>query len=129
MLKKTSLAAACFALSFLAIGAQAETWNKSTIVTFDQTVELPGITLPAGTYVFKLLDLPAAREVVQVFNAEENEVLTTFLAIPHQHATAHDETFIGFEERPGGAPMAIREWFFPGNALGLEFVYPKAREQ
>lgn len=127
MWKKISLAVACFAALFLAIGAQAQTWNKKTTLTFSQPVELPGVTLPAGTYVFKLVDLPATRNVVQVFNADETEVLAAILAVPHEHAEAHDETIIGFEERPSGRPMAIHEWFYPGDVRGLEFVYPKER--
>ncbi len=127
MWKKISLAFACSAALFLAIGAQAQTWNKRTTLTFNQPVELPGVTLPAGTYVFRLIDLPAARNVVQVFNADESDVLAAILAVPHEHARAHDETVIGFEERSSGSPMAIHEWFYPGDLRGLEFVYPKER--
>ena len=127
MWKKLSLAVACSAVLFLAAGAQAQTWNKKTTLTFSQPVELPGVTLPAGTYVFKLLDLPATRNVVQVFNADESEVLAAILAVPHEHAEVSDKTIIGFEERPSGSPMAIHEWFYPGYSRGLEFVYPKER--
>jgi hypothetical protein len=127
MLKKLSLTFACSALLFLATGTQAQTWNKKTTLTFSEAVELPGVTLSAGTYVFKLVDLPATRNVVQVFNADETEVLAAILAVPHEHATAHDKTIIGFEERRSGLPMAIHEWFYPGDVRGLEFVYPKQR--
>lgn len=127
MLKRISLFAACLAMLFVTFGARADEWNKKTVLTFSQPVELPGIVLPAGTYVFKLVDLPGTRNVVQVFNAEENHVYTTILAIPHSHATPHEESYIGFEERPAGTPIAIHEWFYPGHVSGLEFVYPKVR--
>lgn len=127
MLKKISLVVACLAILFVTFGARADEWNKKTILTFSQPVELPGIVLPAGTYVFKLVDLPSTRNVVQVFNAEENHVYATILAIPHLHATPHEKPYIGFEERPAGTPMAIHEWFYPGHVSGLEFVFPKVR--
>lgn len=127
MWKKISLTVACSAALFLAVGAQAQRWDKKTTLTFSEPVELPGVTLPAGTYVFKLVDLPATRNIVQVFNAEENQVLAAILAVPHEHATAHEKTIIGFEERRSSEPMAIHEWFYPGDLRGLEFVYPKER--
>jgi len=123
MFRKASLVVACFAMLFLAVGARAAAWDRKTTVTFSQAVELPGAVLPAGTYVFKLVDLGSTRNVVQVLNAEENEVITTFFAIPDLKTTAYDSTYIGFEERPAGAPAAIHEWFYPGNNLGLEFPY------
>ena len=127
MWRRISLALVCSTLLFLATGAQAQTWNKKTTLTFSQPVELPGVTLPAGTYVFKLVNLPGTRNVVQVFNADENEVLAAILAVPHEHATPHEKTIIGFEERRSDRPQAIHEWFYPGDVRGLEFVYPKER--
>ncbi len=32
-----------------------------------------------------------------------------------------------FKERGEGQPEAIKAWFYPGNAFGQEFVYPKIR--
>lgn len=130
MLKKFSLAIACLAmLAMTTHRAKADAWDKKTIITFDQPVELPGIVLPAGTYVFRLVDLPSSRNVVQVLNKEENKVFTTILAISDIHLTPRDKTYIGFGERAAGSPQAIREWFYPGETFGLEFVYPKVRAQ
>ena len=126
-MKRMLLLTACLAMLFVPFGARADDWNKKTTLTFSQPVELPGIVLPAGTYVFKLVDLPGARNVVQVFNAEEIHVYATILAIPHLHATPHEKTYIGFDERPSGTPMAIHEWFYPSHVSGLEFVFPKVR--
>jgi len=122
MLKRASLVVACFAMLFLATGARASQWDRKTTITFNQSVEVPGAVLPAGTYVFRLVDL-GVRNLVRVSNAEDNQVMTTFFAIPDQKATSYDETYIGFAERPAGSPAAIHEWFYPGMNLGLEFPY------
>ena len=110
--------------------AMADQWNKKTTITFSQPVEIPGVgaqILPAGTYVFKLLDSQSDRHIVQVFNEREDHVYATILAIPNYRLRPTDKTVITFTERPAGAPEAIRAWFYPGDNSGQEFVYPKER--
>ena len=122
----------CLALVALAFpaGAKADEWNKKTIVTFSAPVEIPGVgaqVLPAGTYVFKLLDSQSDRHIVQIFNERQDHVFSTILAIPNFRLQATDKTVMTFRERAAGQPEAIRAWFYPGNRWGQEFVYPKAR--
>ncbi len=106
---------------------RADQWNKKTILTFSQPIEIPGKVLPAGTYTFKLLDSPADRHIVQIWNENETELITTVLAINNYRLEPKDETVIKFRERPGDSPEALRAWFYPGDNFGQEFVYPKAR--
>jgi hypothetical protein len=110
----------------LSPAAMASTWNQKTVFTFSGPVEIPGQVLPAGTYVFKLMDSSSNRHIVQVFNQEENRVFGTFLAIPDYRLHPHDEPIITFHERPAGSPEAVRAWFYPGHNYGHEFVYPKS---
>ncbi len=114
-------------VGLLASPARADQWNKETILTFSQPVEIPGKVLPAGTYVFKLLDSYSWRHIVQVLNADKTEVLATILAIPNYRLEPTGETVINFRERPGDSPEALRAWFYPGDNFGQEFVYPKKR--
>ena len=102
-------------------------------MTFSGPVEIPGVhltgygVLPAGTYVFKLLDSQSDRHIVQIFSQDEKTVYATILAIPNYRLKATDKTVITFSERPAGEPEALRAWFYPGKNWGDEFVYPKAR--
>ncbi len=107
--------------------AKADEWDKKTIVTFSAPVELPGVVLPPGTYVFKLADSSGDRNIVQVFNKNESHVFATVLAVPDYRMEPADKTIITFEERAKGTPEAIRAWFYPGSVYGEEFVYPRAR--
>jgi hypothetical protein len=110
--------------------ASAQAWNKRTSVTFSGPVEIPGIgaqVLPAGTYVFRLLDSQSDRNIVQILNADESHVYATILAIPNYRLRATDKTVMSFAERAAGEPQAIRAWFYPGDNSGQEFVYPKKR--
>ncbi len=112
----------------LASPARADQWNKKTIVTFNQPMEVPGnMTLPAGKYVFKLLDSSSVRHIVQIWNEDENHLFTTILAIPNYRLKPTGETIINFEERPATQPQAVRAWFYPGDNFGQEFAYPKTR--
>ena len=107
--------------------AKADEWNQKTIFTFKEAVEIPGQVLTPGTYVFKLLDTLADRDVVQVFNKDETHLYGTFLAIPDYRLKPAGKTIITFEERAAGAPEAVKAWFFPGFNYGHQFVYPKVK--
>lgn len=120
----------CFSLAALAFSASvtADNWNKKTIITFSQPVEVPGdVILPPGTYVFKLLDSPSNRHIVQIFNRDQNHIYATVLAIPNYRLDVTGKTVITFMERAAGEPPAIKAWFYPGDNFGQEFVYSKRR--
>jgi len=108
--------------------ADNEVWNKKTTLTFSQPFEIPGgKVLSAGTYVFKLLDSPYDRDIVQIFNKDETHIYATVLAIPNRRLHAPENTIMNFTERAAGSPVAIKAWFHPGENYGQEFVYPKPR--
>jgi len=112
---------------------KADDWNQKTVVTFSGPVETPGVhmkgwaVLPAGTYVFKLLNSQSDRHIVQIFNQDETVVYATILAVPNYRLRATGKTVITFRERAPGEPEALRAWFYPGKNFGQEFVYPKER--
>ena len=106
---------------------QADGWDKRTVVTFNQPVEIPRVVLGAGTYVVKVVDNLADRDIVQFLNQRETHVFATVLAIPDFEPNgAKDHTTFTFEERASNAPQALKTWFYPGDDYGEEFVYPKA---
>ena len=106
---------------------KADEWNKLTKFTFNEPVEIPGQVLPAGTYWFKLMDSQSDRNIVQIFNKDQNHVFATILAIPDYRLKPTGKTVLTFAERPAGTPPAVRAWFYPGDNYGQEFVYPKMR--
>jgi hypothetical protein len=109
--------------------ARADAWDKETVVTFSNPVEVPGQVLPPGTYVFKLAESQSDRGIVQIFTEDHSRLLATILAIPDYRPTPTEKTVISFEERPSGRPEAVRAWFYPGDNQGVEFVYPKSTTQ
>ena len=104
-------------------GARADQWDKKTVVTFGEDVEIPGQILPAGTYVFKLANFISDRHIVQIWNADEDQLLATTMTIPHTRLEPFSRSKFEFDERPTGSPMALKLWFYPGNSTGEEFIY------
>jgi len=135
VLRTVTTTVSCLALMGLVFSpsAKADDWNRKTVITFSGPVEIPGVhlagwgVLPAGTYVFKILDSLSDRHIVQIFNSDETTVYATILAIPNYRLQATDKTVMTFRERPVGQPEALRAWFYPGRNWGEEFVYGKAK--
>jgi hypothetical protein len=124
----TCIAAAALALCMLTPPqARADEWNQKTIFTFSQPVEVPGRVLEPGTYVFKLLDSQSDRNIVEVFDRNEQHLYGTFLAIPNYRLQPTGRVILTFKEREAGAPEAVKAWFYPGENYGHEFVYGKSK--
>lgn len=115
---------------FLALAAprlRADEWNQATKVTFNQSIEVPGRVLNAGTYWFTLMNGDADRNIVQIWNADRTDVLATLITVPDYRLEPKGRTVIKFEERPTKEPQALQAWFYPGDLYGHEFVYPESR--
>jgi hypothetical protein len=102
---------------------RADEWDKKTIVTFSEAVEVSGQVLPPGTYVFKLFNSSSDRHIVQVWDADETQIITTVIAISTERSEPADNSIFEFDERPVDQPVALRTWFYPGDAIGRDFTY------
>src|SRR5688572_429792 len=117
----------CTAL-FFSSPASADPRKQKTILTFSQAVQLPGIELAPGTYVFKVPDFNY-RHVVQVFNADETKLLATILAIASERQFGTDRTALRFGEARSDLPEPLLTWFYPQHKTGREFIYSKERRR
>jgi hypothetical protein len=104
--------------------AQMPDTRDRTIMTFSAPVELPGMRLQAGTYVWKLADTPL-RNVIQVFSQDEKEILGQWLFIPAERREVTGDTVVTFRETSAGSTPAVQYWYYPGESIGKEFIYPK----
>jgi LPXTG-motif cell wall-anchored protein len=131
-MKRFTAVAAAFCLLFIASlmtpSANAQNGDRKSVVTFSEPVEIPGGTvLPAGTYFFKLLNQDSGRWVVQIFNQNQTHTFATVITVQDFRYHTTDKGVMTFAERPDGQPPAIKEWFFPGENFGRQFVYSKNR--
>jgi hypothetical protein len=105
--------------------AKVSEMDQKVVGTFSAPVMIPGQVLPAGTYVFKVLNVSGSRDVIQVSTADESKSLAIAFTVPRYRANPGDKQIFQFEERGADSPQAIKSWFYPGFSYGHEFVYPK----
>ena len=111
-------------LASTSIPARAQTSDSRTYFTFSQPVTLPAITLPAGKYVFRIMDTTASRRVVQVQDARgRNYGLMWSIPIRADHIPGDAQ--VRFIEGLEGTVAAVRAWWYPGTSIGSEFIYPR----
>lgn len=120
----TALAFAAIAAVASGVAAQETNTSERTFLTFSGAVEMPGQTLQAGTYVFKLADTPS-RNVVQVWDREEKNMIGHWLFVQAERPEVTGENVVMFRETREGTTPAVQFWYFPGEKIGKEFLYPK----
>src|SRR5262245_30394572 len=110
------------------VTAQNPVPSERTFMTFSNAVEMPGVTLPAGTYVFRIADSPT-RNVVQVLSGDEKSVLGQWTFVQAERPRVSQDTVVMFKESPEGSMPAVQYWYYPGERIGKEFIYPKDQAQ
>jgi hypothetical protein len=108
----------------LNVGAQQPDTRDRTIMTFSSAVELPGMRLEPGTYVFKMAD-SASRNVIQVFDKDEKNILGQWLFVSAERPEVSGDTVVTFRETSAASTPAVQFWYYPGEKIGKEFIYPK----
>ena len=133
MLRDKLITSACAAAMMLTMSAsparaQGGTMDSRTEFTFNRPVELPGVTLPPGTYIFRFVDATTGKKVMQVQAKDaSNKTYGMFMTISAQRPKASDDAELRFLETPAGQPAAVKTWWYPGNTIGREFIYPKSQ--
>lgn len=123
MLKRLISTSVLVVLVGAASGASAVTSDKRTYFTFSQPVALPGVTLPAGTYMFRLADETTTRKVIQVANERGTESFAMLHTMPIYRPDAPRDPEVRFMETASGEPVAVRAWWQQGERTGYEFIY------
>jgi hypothetical protein len=130
MRRITSTLTAVCAATLLTVGvatAQGTLPDRKTNVTFSGPVSIPGATLPAGTYVFRIADSQTNRNIVQIFDKDELKLITTILAVAAERPEPEGDPVITFKETAADRPPAVRYWYYAGEKAGNEFIYPRAQ--
>jgi hypothetical protein len=133
MLSKKLITSACAAAMLTALSAaparaQGGPMDARTEFTFNQPVELPSVTLPPGTYIFRFVDATSGKKVMQVQAKDaSNKTYGMFMTISAQRPKPSNDAELRFLETPAGQPAAVRTWWYPGNTIGREFIYPKSQ--
>ena len=133
-MKRLRLTAIAFLLAIAAVlathvQAQQSNSTEQTFLTFSAPVEMPGVVLEPGTYEFRLADPDTSRNVVQVRRKGDNEVIGQWSYVQASRPQATGETVVMFRESKEGTTPAVQYWYYPGEKVGKEFIYPKDQAQ
>jgi hypothetical protein len=126
---------AAFARNFVAVlsllvfltvlpNVRADEWNQATLFTFNQPVQIPGQVLPAGTYLFELVN-NFNHEIVRISNADRTNVIALIQARPATQKGFNGKSAIVLAERGSSQPPAVVAWSFAGRLEGHQLLYPK----
>jgi hypothetical protein len=107
--------------------AHAQPSDKRTFFTFSRAITLPGVTLPAGKYIFRLADDQTSRKVIQVMSSDGTKPYAMLLTIPNERRDPAKDAEVSFLETASRTPSAVRAWWYPGERTGYEFIYPRAQ--
>ena len=111
----------------LSIGGRAEAQpaDYRTYFTFSAPVTLPGMTLPAGKYIFRLADPDGSRKVINVMSGDGKKSLAMLHTIPNQASRPPKDAEIRFMETGAQVPPPVKTWWYAGKSIGYEFIYPR----
>ncbi|MFN0164929.1 MAG: hypothetical protein ACKV22_00740 [Bryobacteraceae bacterium] len=129
---RITLAATCamvIGIGVIAVRARADVWDKKTVLTVYEPIQVEETYLDPGTYVFKLMNSSSDRHIVQIFKGDQDRLINTVLAIPNYRLQPTGESRFTFYETPPGSARAMRAWFYPGDNFGQEFRYPRELRQ
>jgi hypothetical protein len=100
-------------------------WDKKTVLTVNQPIQISDTYLEPGSYVLMLDRSPSDRHIVRIYNDKQNHLINTILAIPAYRVRPTGNTQFTFWETPPNTARALRDWYWPGDNFGQEFPYPK----
>jgi len=107
--------------------SKADEYDKKTVVTISQPTEVPGTVLEPGTYVIKLLNSSSNRHIAEIMNEKMDHLYALTFTVAAERIEPTGKPVLTFYEGSNGRPPAVRKWFWPGDTIGQEFIYPKAQ--
>lgn len=126
LLRSMALAAALAILAPAPAGALGMTYDKLTLLTFSAPVQIPGATLTAGTYRFRLTNPDTSRNVMQVLSHDGGIVYGMFHTTPvYRVNVSYAAPVVTFMEVPADVAPPIKSLFYEGESNGYAFIYPK----
>lgn len=97
---------------------------RTTHFTFSGAVQLPGVTLPAGTYTFEVVNPGLGSDVVRVMSRDRSKLHALKITrSTYRSASRNLKPAITFGETPAGTPPPVKAWYPDGETHGREFIY------
>ena len=85
---------------------------------------MPGVTLPAGTYIFEVVNPDGGSDVVRVLSRDRKKVhLMKFTRSIYRESTGDLKAIVSLGETPAGTPPPVKAWYPQFETRGREFIY------
>jgi hypothetical protein len=126
MLKSQLVLVSCAAIvtGMLAARSASGSIPHTNYLTFSAPFALPGVSLPAGTYVFDVV-AAGSNDVVRVSSRDGLRTYLTAFTVRVQRPEGLPSTRqIVFNEVATGVTPPVKTWFPIGQSIGHQFVYP-----
>lgn len=109
--------------------AQVTSVQRTTRLTISVPTEVSGTILQPGTYTLKVLDFKVGKQVVQVTNANDQNVVTTVMAqrlrrnlnTEQERSDQAEFTYTFANGHP-----SLSTWYYPGDEWGEQFATGRA---
>lgn len=89
-------------------------------LSFGGPIEIPGVGLPPGTYIFRTL----TPSIMQVVSEDRSMVYAMFFVTPAQRSEATDKFTVTLRRIRDDAPLQVTTIFPPDSRNGYELPYP-----
>src|SRR6185436_6243060 len=76
------------------------------------------------TYVMRLFNSSSDRHIVQFMTEDRKQQLALTFAVSAERIRPTGKTVLTMYEGTRDEPPALRTWFYPGDVVGQEFLYP-----
>jgi len=127
-MQRTSLIGIAAPVALLLLAAApavfSDDHDKKTDITIEQPIQVPGAVLQPGTYMFILMNSSSDRHIVEIKSEDGSKLYATTFTTAARRVEPTGKVVLTFYEMPAGTPQALRQWFWPGDTEGQEFLYP-----
>jgi hypothetical protein len=98
--------------------------HRTTYFTFSGPVQMPGVTLPAGTYIFEVVNPIGSSDVVSVKSRDRSKVyLMQFTRSVERPSKGELKATVSLGETIDGNPPPVKVWYPQFETRGREFIY------
>ena len=110
-------------LATAATGAFADN-RRTTYFTFNRSVQMPGVVLPAGSYIFEVANPDGQADVVRVLSRDRKHVhLMKFTRFVYRPLKGNLDSTLSLGESAVGQPPTVKAWYPQSETRGREFIY------
>ena len=101
-----------------------ENASRTTYFTFSGAVQMPGVALAAGTYIFEVVNPNGGSDVVRVISRDRKKTyLMRLTRAVERQSGGNLDAAITLGETAAGAPPKVKAWYPQSETRGREFIY------